>query len=43
MVDSNGNIIDNIPEYVKGEWETPTAHHFYYFAEDITKLSQTAS
>ena len=33
-------MIDNIPEYMKGESATPAAHHLFDIAEDSTKISQ---
>ena len=35
-----GKMVDNIPEDMKGESATPTAHHLFDIAEDVTKLSQ---
>ena len=32
--------IDNIIEYIKGEYAATTAHHLFYIVEDSTKLSQ---
>ena len=40
MIDYIGNMLDNIPEYMKGESDTPTAHHLFGISEDATKLSQ---
>ena len=33
-------MLDDIPEYMKGESVTPAAHHLFNIAEDTTKLSQ---
>ena len=41
MIDYIGNMIDNIPEYMKGESVTPVAHHLFDIVEDATKLSRT--
>ena len=35
-----GKMLDNIPEYMKGESTTPDVHHLFDIAEDTTKLSQ---
>ena len=40
MIDYIGNMLDNIPEYMKGESSTPAAHHLFDIVEDATKLSQ---
>ena len=40
MIDYIGKMLDNIPEYMKGESATPTSHHLFYIAEDATKLYQ---
>ena len=34
-------MLDEIPEDIWGESETPSAHHLIFIAEDATKLSQT--
>ena len=34
-------MIDNIPEDMRGESETPAAHHLFDTSEDVIKLSQT--
>ena len=34
-----GNMLDNIPEDMKGESATPASHHLFDIAEDTTKLS----
>ena len=36
-----GKILDDITEYMKGESDTPAAHHLFDIAEDATKLSQS--
>ena len=41
MVGYLGNILDDIPEDMKGELATPAAHHVFDIAEDSTKLSLT--
>ena len=41
MVDNIGNILEDTPEYIKGEPVTPATHHLFDTAEDETKLSQT--
>ena len=41
MTDYIGNIIDAIPEDIKGGSSTPASHHLFDIAEDTTKLSQT--
>ena len=33
-------MIENIPEDMKGESDTPAAHHLFDISEDATKLSQ---
>ena len=38
MINYIGKMIDNIPEYMKGESATPAAHHLFDIAEDATKL-----
>ena len=43
MIEYMGKIIDDIPEDIKGEPATPTAHHFFEIAEDATKLSQAGA
>ena len=40
MINYIGKILDDIPEYTKGESATPAVHHLFYIAEDATKLSQ---
>ena len=40
MIDYIGKMLDDIPEYIKGESATPAAHHLFDIAEDATKLSQ---
>ena len=40
MIDYIGKMLDDIPEYMKGESATPAVHHLFYIAEDATKLSQ---
>ena len=39
MIDYIGNMIDNIPEYMKGESATPATNHLFEIAEDSSKLS----
>ena len=39
MVNYIGNILDEIPEYMKGESATPDPHHIFNIYEDTTKLS----
>ena len=34
------NMIDNIPEYMRGGSATPAAHHLFFIVEDAIKLSQ---
>ena len=41
IVDYIENILDDIPEDMKGESATPVAHHLFDIAEDATKLSRT--
>ena len=41
MIDYIGKIIDNIPDDMKGESDTPAAHHLFDIEEDATKLSQS--
>ena len=41
MVNYIGNIMDAIPEGMRGESEAPAAHHLFDIAEDATKLSRT--
>ena len=41
MINYNGKMLDNIPEYMKGESATPAAYHLFDIAEDATKLSQS--
>ena len=33
-------MLDNITEDMKGESDTPAAHHLFDIAEDATKISQ---
>ena len=40
MIDYIGKIIDNILDDMKGESDTPAAHHLFDIAEDAAKLSQ---
>ena len=40
MIDYIGKMLDNIPEYTKGESATPAAHQLFDISEDATKLSQ---
>ena len=40
MVDYIGKMLDDIPENMKGESATPTAHHLFDISEDSTKLPQ---
>ena len=39
MIDYIGNMLDKIPEYMKGESSTPASHHLFGISEDATKLS----
>ena len=41
MVGYIGNMLDNIPEDMKGESEKPASHHLFDTAEDATKISRT--
>ena len=41
MIGYIGKIIDNIPEDMKGESATPTAHHLFDISEYATKISQS--
>ena len=41
MVDYIGNMLDDIPEDMKGESATPDAYQIFDIAEDTTKLSRT--
>ena len=41
MVDYIIEILDEIPEYIKGGSATPDVHHLFDIAEYITKLSWT--
>ena len=41
MVNYIGNMLDEIPEYMKGESATPSSHHLFDISEDETKLSWT--
>ena len=34
-------MLDDIPEYMKGELETPATHRLFDVADDATKQSQT--
>ena len=34
-------MLDDIPEYMKGESAKPTTHHIFDITEDATKLSRT--
>ena len=36
-----GNVINDIPEYIKGESETPAKHQLFDIVEDATKPSWT--
>ena len=38
MVEYIGKLLADIPEYMKGESETPAAHHPFNTSEDGTKL-----
>ena len=40
MIDYIGNMLDNIPEDMKGESATPAAHHLFDIAEDAMKIYQ---
>ena len=40
MINYIGKILDDIPEYIKGESATTAAHHIFDIAKDATKLSQ---
>ena len=40
MIDYIKKILDNIPEDIKGESSTPSAHHLFYIVEDSSKLYQ---
>ena len=41
MVNYIGNIIDEIPEYMKGELATPASHHLFDIYKYTTKLFWT--
>ena len=41
MVKFIGNMLENIPEDMKGVFSTPDGKHLFDTAEDTTKLSQT--
>ena len=41
MINYIGKMLDDIPEYMKGESSTPAAHHLFDIAEDATKISQS--
>ena len=41
MVDNIGNILEDTPEYIKGEPVTPATHHLFDTAEDSIKISWT--
>ena len=41
MIDYIGKMLDDIPEYMKGESDTSAVHHIFDIAEDATKLSQS--
>ena len=41
IVDYIGNVLDDIPEDIKGKSSTPAAHQLFYVAEYATKLYQT--
>ena len=43
MIYHIGNMLDDITEYMKGVLVSPTAHHPFNIAEDVTKLSQVDS
>ena len=36
-------MLDDIPEYMRGNSTTPAAHPIFDIAEDATKLSQTVA
>ena len=40
MINYIGNMIDNIPEGMKGESDTSAAHQLFDISKDATKLSQ---
>ena len=40
MIDYIGNMIEDIPEYLKGKSATSEEHHLFGTAEDTTNLSQ---
>ena len=40
MIDYIGNMLDDIPEDMKGESAATSVHHLFYIAEYATKLSQ---
>ena len=41
MVEYIGKLLADIPEYMKGESETPAAHQAFNVAEDATNMYQT--
>ena len=41
MIDYIGKILDDISEDMKGESDTPAAHHLFEISEDATELSQS--
>ena len=43
MIDYIGKMLDYIPEDMKGESDTPAAHHLFEISEDSTKMSQAGA
>ena len=41
MINYIGNMIDYIPEEMKGKSSTPASHHLFEISEDATKLSHS--
>ena len=41
MIDYIGNMIDDLPEEMRGESVTPATHHLFDILEYVTKLSWT--
>ena len=41
MVNYIGNMLDEIPEDMRGESEIPATHNIFDIVEDVSKQSQT--